>query len=574
MTDVDSPPELLQWRRDLGAADARLVMIAAQPVSRGGAVRFRLLGPVDLVVGREVVDVGSAKQRCVLAALLWRPGAAVPVETLIDRVWGDEPPAQAHNSLYSYIARLRALMNGTSPGGSLTRDSQGYRLEVDPERVDLARYQRLVRQARTATSAQERLAAFDQALALWRAEPLSGVPGPWAHRARDGLDLQHGGVLAEWARTAIDQGRAEAVVDRLTQARDRYPFAESLVEQLMIALCRTDGVECALKVFREFRERLSDELGLEPARRLRDLEVRALRADPALVGTPEGHPRRSPGPAAPVRYVRRDQVHLAYQVVGPERPGRPDIVVVPGLLSHLDLWWEDPQTAGFFHRLAALGRLIMFDKRGTGLSDRTMGDDSPEGQAGDVLAIMEACGSRRAVLFAISEGVPVSIACAAAHPDRVAGLVLAGGAARWTPDADYPCGDRFERAMTSLENTARHTWGQGDTIEWYCRHLADSRRARELVGRRERMSVSPNDFIRMLRLIPDIDVRDALPDVRVPTVVLQRLDDRLSHPFYGRYLAERIPGARYVEMPGDHIIWLGETDPVITELAQLLATVT
>ncbi|MFI0349946.1 alpha/beta fold hydrolase [Actinomadura sp. 9N407] len=573
MTDIDSPPDLIQWRPDAGATSARSDTFAARPVSRAGGARFRLLGPVDFVVGREVVDAGSAKQRCVLAALLWTPGAPVPVETLIDRVWGDEPPAQAHNSLYSYIARLRSLMNGTTPGGSLTRNSQGYRLEVDPDRVDLARYQRLVRIARTAASARDRLAAFDQALALWRGEPLSGVPGPWARRARDGLDLKHVGVLAEWARTAIDLGRAEAVVDRLTQARDRYPFAESLVEQLMIALCRIDGVECALKLFREFRERMADELGLEPARRLRDLEVRALRADPDLVGTPEAQPRPPSHRVAPVRYVRRDQVHLAYQVVGPERPGRPDIVVVPGLLSHLDLWWEDAPTAGFFHRLAALGRLIMFDKRDTGLSDRGMGDDSPAERVGDVLAIMEACGSRRAVLFAISEGVPMSIVCAAAHPDRVAGLVLAGGAARWTPDAGYPCGDRFEQTMAALEDTARHAWGQGDTIEWYCQHLADSRRARELVGRRERMSVSPSDFIRMLRLIRDIDVRDALPDVRVPTVVLQRLDDRFSHPFYGRYLAEQIPGARYVELPGDHIIWLGETDPVITELAQLLATV-
>ena len=534
-------------------------------------MRFRLLGTVDLLVDGDVVDLGSAKQRCVLAALLWTPGTAVPVETLIDRVWGDAPPPQARNSLYSYLARLRAVTGRADPEATLSREPEGYRLAVDPERVDLARYRRLVRQARATHSVAERQVAFGQALDEWRGEPLAGVPGEWAQQARAALDVQHVGVLTEWARTAIDIGRAEAVVDRLAQARDRYPFAESLVEQLMIALCRTGCVERALGTIREFRDRLSGELGLEPADGLRELEVRALRADPALVSAPEGGVAGSADRVAPIRYARRDEVHLAYQVVGQRRPDRPDIVYVPGPLNHLDLWSRDAATAAFFRRLATLSRLVMFDRRGTGLSDRTFADGSVDEQADDICAVLEACGSRRAVLFAHSDGVPMSIR-AATRSDRVAGLVLAGGAARWSPADDYPCGDGFAQAAAALESTARWTWGQGDSVEWYCQHLTHSRRTRELVGRRERMSAGPADFIRGLHMIRDIDVRDALPDVRVPTVLLQRTDDRITPPFHGRHLADRIPGARYVELPGGHIIWFGETDQVIAEVGRLLTS--
>jgi pimeloyl-ACP methyl ester carboxylesterase len=187
------------------------------------------------------------------------------------------------------------------------------------------------------------------------------------------------------------------------------------------------------------------ELGIEPSPALRELEGRILRQDAALAPPAPGEDRAG-GPGArseaepPVtRYARSsDGVHIAYQVLG---HGDRDIVIVPGLISHLDLWWEDPYAARFYRRLASLGRLIMFDKRDTGLSDRAVGEDTAEQRIEDVRAVMRACGSDRAVLFGYSEGGPMSILFAARYPERVAALILGAASARWPAAPGYPCGE-------------------------------------------------------------------------------------------------------------------------------------
>ena len=148
-------------------------------------------------------------------------------------------------------------------------------------------------------------------------------------------------------------------------------------------------------------------------------------------------------------------MHIAYQVLG---QGDRDIVIVPGLISHLDLWWEDPYAARFYRRLASLGRLIMFDKRDTGLSDRAAGEDTAEQRIDDVRAVMRACGSDRAVLFGYSEGGPMSILFAARYPERVTALILGAASARWPAAPGYPCGDQTEE-MASASRTWRPTAG-------------------------------------------------------------------------------------------------------------------
>ena len=244
-------------------------------------------------------------------------------------------------------------------------------------------------------------------------------------------------------------------------------------------------------------------------------------------------------------------------------------------MSHLELIWEDDETADFYRRLAGLGRLILFDKRDTGLSDRAPGDMSLEERMEDVRAVMQAAGSSRAVLFGYSEGAPMSILFAATYPERVTALILASASARWFPARGYPCGQGTQEMYDSLRDIAAHRWGQGETIEWYLPSRARSARSRELLGRFERMAVNPSAFLRLTQMIRDIDVRAVLPTIHVPTLVIQRLNDRITPPCHGRYLASHIAGARYFEQPGDHSLRFaasGDSAALCAEIAGFLAT--
>ncbi len=153
----------------------------------------------------------------------------------------------------------------------------------------------------------------------------------------------------------------------------------------------------------------------------------------------------------------------------------------------------------------------------------------------------------------------MSILFAATYPERVSSLILGSAAARWFPAADYPCGRESDEAYRAMREIATHRWGQGDTIDWYLPSRAGSASARQLIGRFERLAVSPSSFLRMLDMIRDIDVRAALPAIHVPTLVIQRRGDRINPPCHGKYLASHIAGARYVEQPGDHSLRFGSS---------------
>jgi class 3 adenylate cyclase len=189
----------------------------------------------------------------------------------------------------------------------------------------------------------------------------------------------------------------------------------------------------------------------------------------------------------------------------------------------------------------------------------------------DVDAVMGACGSRSAVLFGYSEGGPMSILFAATYPERVTALILGACGARSSPAPDYPCLSDLDEKMNAFEELAEHRWGQGESIELYAPSLAGSIRARQGMARWERMAASPGALLRMLRMIRAIDIRGVLPSIGVETLVIQRQDDPIHPPCDGRYLAEHLPGARYFEQPGEHLLWLGDTDAMFAEIEQFLS---
>lgn len=268
-------------------------------------------------------------------------------------------------------------------------------------------------------------------------------------------------------------------------------------------------------------------------------------------------------------YARSDEVNIAYQVLG---DGPIDLVHVPPFISNLELQWQDRNQARYFRRLASFSRLIMFDKRGTGLSDRT-GIASLEERMDDVRAVMDAVGSERAAVFGSSEGGAMSIMFAATYPDRVTALVLYGAYPRMSAAPDYPGVPQEERERVLDELGTR--WGQG--VLWGHPLMIPTRASDpafvEAQGSWERLSASPAAAVAQMRMVFDIDVRHLLSAVQVPVLVIYRTADIL-HAAGSRYLGSHIRGAKTVELPGeDYFPHLGDQDAILDEIEEFLTGV-
>ena len=269
------------------------------------------------------------------------------------------------------------------------------------------------------------------------------------------------------------------------------------------------------------------------------------------------------------KYLQNGDVSIAYQVVG---SGPLDLLIVPGFISHLEQAWEDPAYSRFLERLASFSRLIQFDKRGTGLSDRIVDIPSLEQRMDDVRAVMDATGSERAALFGISEGGPMSILFAATYPERTSALILYGSIAKGSWTSDYPWGARLddEGREEWLEGW-RKEWGGPYGIESWAPSVADDAQFRQWWAKYLRLGASPSAVINVFRMNEAIDVRDILPAVRVPTLVLHRSGDRAVEVEQGRYLAQHIPGAKFVEQGGDdHLWWVGDSESIVNEIQEFL----
>jgi class 3 adenylate cyclase len=269
-------------------------------------------------------------------------------------------------------------------------------------------------------------------------------------------------------------------------------------------------------------------------------------------------------------YAKSGDVHIAYQVIG---SGSPDLVLVPGFVSHLEMQWEDPRWAHFLTRLASFSRLIRFDKRGTGLSDRVGSIPTLEERMEDVRAVMDAVGSNRAALLGISEGGPMCALFAATYPERTSALIMYGAIARaaWAPDT--PWGRTREELEARLKDVER-TWGMGAAVPMYAPSLVNDEPYRKWWATYERAAASPGAVIAVLRMNWEIDARHVLPAIRVPTLVLHRTGDRVVKVEQGRLIADRIPGAKYVELPGDdHVPSAGDSDTLLDEIEEFLTGV-
>jgi class 3 adenylate cyclase len=268
------------------------------------------------------------------------------------------------------------------------------------------------------------------------------------------------------------------------------------------------------------------------------------------------------------RYAKGPEGNIAYQIVG---DGPIDLVVVPGWFSHVDMLWGDPGWVTFVGELASFARVILYDKRGTGLSDPVDGVPTLESRADDLRAVLDAAGSDRAALFGFSEGGPISVLFAASHPQRVRALILYGTYASGSIEDDgSPGRAKWAAVMHNIRASIEH-WGEGHTVDWAAPSLSHSTLYRRAVGALERAGMSPRMALLTWQAgLTQVNVRDILGSVRVPTLVLHRKDE-VTPVEFGRELAASIPGARLVELDGvDHYPAVGDIKSITEEVEQFL----
>jgi DNA-binding SARP family transcriptional activator/pimeloyl-ACP methyl ester carboxylesterase len=534
-------------------------------------VRISVLGPLSVDGEAGEVVLRAAKERSLLAALALSPGQVVGSDSLIAALWGDTPPASARKTLQTYVSNVRRSLGPEVVGTA----ASGYVLHATAEDVDVGRFRALVQRGEEALrsgSVQQACEDLGEAVALWRGEPFAGV-GAGTGLAAVAVRLEEEYLSALEARLAAElaAGRHRELVGELQVLVREHPFRERLWGHLMVALYRSGRQADALAVYQQARVRLRDELGLEPGGELRRLEQAVLDQDPSLDGP--GSERASPDAGqqirpSPVRYaVTRDGVHVAYQIVG---DGPIDVLAVPGFVSHLDMWWDAP-TDRLVRRLAAFSRLILFDKRGMGLSDRPASVDV-EHWVADAVAVLDAAGSERAVILGISAGSPTAALLAASHPERARALIMYGGYARWLADDDYPHGAEPSMVEARIRDMEAN-WGTGVRVETLAGSRAADPVARQYWARCQTISASPSAAAAFLRGLAAIDIRNVLPTITAPTLILHATRDESIPVEAARHSRDLIPGATLVELDSDiHLIWLSDVIDEITREIEAFIT--
>ena len=561
-----------------------------------------MLGPLEVVINGVDVTPLAPKERALLALLVIRRGRVVGADRLMEELWPALAPDRARRVLQVRVAALRKLLGAADAASLLELVSPGYRLAIADEDVDEHRFFELVDQARGRAAAgdpAEASAMLRDALSLWRGKPLADVQACVrleAEAAR--LGEARLGAIEDRIDADLACGRHPTVACELDALVVSHPLRERLWAQRILALYRCGRQAEALRACAEIRDRLHGELGVEPGPALRGardggpgaagragvvsapaahfalfavVSVFAVAARPRIGWCATGPPRpgvsrRAAAPPIPkIHYAHTgDGVSLAYQVAG---DGPLDLIIVPGYVSHLDTWWE-AWSGRLVRRLASFSRVILFDKRGMGLSDRPPHIEI-EQWVEDTGVVLDAVGSEQAALLGVTAGGLISILFAATYPDRVRALVLYGAFARQLRDEDdYPIGLRPEDVDAHVAHTEAR-WGSGVGLRLYCPSVSEDPVARDQLGRFQRASASPGAAASYLRVLAQIDVRHALPMVDAPTLVLHAERDRVIPVELARYMAERMPNATLVELDSaDHLIWFADVLDVITDEIQ------
>ncbi|MBV7518352.1 alpha/beta fold hydrolase [Ensifer sp. ENS12] len=522
-----------------------------------------LLGGFDCPSLAPGSPAATRKARAMVAYLALQAGHSQSREKLAALLWGGVAEEQARANLRQTLSALRRAPQ--------TAGREWFRIEGDRVVLNLNDADLDVRrfEALAAGLATEEL---EQAIALYQ-ELLEGFNlaeepfEDWLRIERERLRTVAITVLEKLIARHIAGNKPGACIPAAARLLGLEPLREDVHRTLMRAYAAQGRFNLALEQYQRCSDTLRKQLGIQPEPETRTLyqDLRARRMSPGAGHAPEVGSRSDARPQT--RYVKSNGINIAYQVSG----GGPfDLVYVQGWVSNLDYAWESPRLSRVLHRLGSFCRLIRIDKRGTGLSDRATGFPTLEQRMQDVRAVLDVLGSRNAVLFGSSEGGVMCMLFAASCPERTTALILHGAYARglWSPD--YPWGRTREQLEEELLAIERE-WGQPADLSRAAPSLVDDTAEREWFAAYLRNSASPADAISLWRWSVEIDARDILPAIRVPTLITQRSGDRWVRPEEGRYLADRIPGSKYVELPGDdHIIWGADSDRLMDEIQGFL----
>lgn len=503
-----------------------------------GLPRFFLNGQeIDLTLRKAaallvyLADAGSPVSRELLATLLW-------------------PEANADNSR----ARLRRTLYKIRMafGADI--------IQADREKLKFPSATKVTLDAHDFEAACNH-GSFALATPLYRADYLAGFAleecaalEDWIFFRREALRSRLIQALERLIEQNFEEEDERGAILAATRLVSLDPLSESAQRSLIKAHLLAGDRAAAERQYANCVKLLRDELDVEPA-----AETERLLTDGGL------------GPAAPpeaaqaftTRYAASADLHIAYQTIG---DGPLDIVLVPGFVSHVERAWEDARCRRFLQALSDMGRLILFDRRGVGLSDRVGAIPSVEATAQDILSVMDAAGSSRALLIGASEGGPGCIRFAADAPQRLAGLILYGSLAKGSREKGYPYAMSRAQYDLWLERLIRE-WGGPAEIAFFAPSFVGDRQAENWWASLLRSASSPGAIRGVLEALRDLDVRPLLPGIASPTLVLHRSGDRAVRCEAGRHLADGILGASFVELEGsDHWFWAGDQESVLREI--------
>ena len=549
-------------------------------------MRAHLTERVRIEAGDAALDEASLpghQGRLALAYLLVEHGRPVPRDELADLLWGGEPPGTWEKGLAVVISKLRAVLAAAGLGDRVLTHAFGcYQLHLpDDVWLDVEVAEQAVEAAEAALAQRDATQARSSALVaavIARRVFLPGEEGLWVEAKRTELLVLLRRALDCITDAALSLGYPEAATAAASEAVALEPYREHAYLQLIRAHAASGNRAEALHTFERCRRLLAEELGVSPSPQTEAAYLAALGSEP------EPEPARAPVPdpnaaaraGGPVmRYARDGDVYIAYHVIGVDSP---DLLAFSSAMLPIDCMDEEPALARFHRRLASFRRVIRFDHRGVGLSDSVAPSDPPtlEQWMHDALAVMDAAGSLRAGVLAPRDASLEAILLAATHPDRVSSLIIVNGTARIPAAEDYPEGVPQGLLDEFLDlNFEPDALDRGyDSLEFFAPTLARDEAFRAWWTRAGNRGAGPTVAKLMDRVRFQADVRALLPLVRVPTLVLHRRDDAALQVGHGRYIAERIPNARFVELPGaDDLHWVGDTTRMLDEIEEFLTGV-
>lgn len=528
------------------------------------AVRLYLQGSPRIERDGEEVKLGLRKATALLA-YLGVTGQPQSRDRLTGLLWPESDQSAALANLRRTLYRLKKAL------GEDVLDTAGDTLGISDGldfRLDVREFRRLAAEGLEESRpnqalSRERRARLQEAAALYAGDFMQGFYLPdspsfdeWQFFEREALRGDLSRILERLARTSLLQGEPEAGIQFARRWLGLDPLHEPAHRLLMELYARAGQQAAALRQYRECRRLLGDSLGAEPEPETQEL-FEAIQARKTL-----GLPQEAFVPPE-IQYAQSREVHIAYQVLG---SGPVDVLVVTGFISHLEEVWKEPGLTAALRLLAQSCRLILFDKRGVGLSDRVGYPPTLENTVDDMRAVMEAAGSEQAVFFGFSEGGPASLLFSATYPERTLGLILYGTMARGKYAPDYPWAlteEQYAKWIAWLQSS----WGKALPHEYFAPSRTEDKALWEWFAHLLRVGSTPGEVQKVLEITRDIDVRQVLAAVRVPALVLHRTGDRTIRVQAGRYLAEHLPQARYLELPGDdHWWWLGDMQQLMQEM--------